>query len=73
MCIKNKKFTSGQELQNSRHPTHLPATLSFVQVPVTVAMEPSDLGVGCVVGLMLVDCFSCVLLTVEYLLWHFDR
>lgn len=46
---------------------------SFVQVPVTVGMEPSDLGVGGVVGLMLVDCFSCVLLTVEYLLWHFDR
>lgn len=46
---------------------------SFVQVSMTVAVEPSDLGVGCLGWLMLVDCFSCVLRIVGYLLWHFDR
>lgn len=40
---------------------------SFVQGPVTVGVEPPDLGVGGVGGLMRVDRFSRVLLTVEYL------
>lgn len=61
VCIKNKKSLQVDKNYKIAIIKHICQQLckSFVQVPMTVGMEPSDLGVGCLGWLMLVDSRVC--------------